>query len=409
MRELRLLSLFSGCGGMDLGFEGGFLAHEKCLPPWLLENSIESQQAHYVKLAPTRFRTVFANDIFADAKTAWASHFTKRGHNPEIYRTESIVDLVRMHQAGLQVFPANVDIVTGGFPCQDFSLAGKRKGFCSHRGHDGKLADAGAPSEETRGKLYYWMKKVIEITKPKIFIAENVKGLVNLSDVKDIIQSDFASADSDGYIVLDPRVLHSADFGVPQSRERVIFIGLRKSALRPETLEKLAENPCGINLYPQGFFSKENYVKLKHVIGDLCEPEQSADISHAYYSRAKYMGKHCQGQQEINLESIGPTIRAEHHGNIEFRRLSAENGGRYGQELSDGKQQRRLSLRECGLIQTFPPDYNFVIPCTKGRRKYLLSPSQAYKVVGNAVPPLLAYNIALRIESLWDKLFIPQL
>lgn len=77
------------------------------------------------------------------------------------------------------------------------------------------------------------MKQVIDITKPKIFIAENVKGLVNLGDVKDVIQRDFSSSDDNGYIVLPPQILHAGNYGVPETRERVFFIGIRKSALRP--------------------------------------------------------------------------------------------------------------------------------------------------------------------------------
>ena len=61
------------------------------------------------------------------------------------------------------------------------------------------------------------------------------------------------------------------------------------------------------------------------------------------------------------MDGIGPTIRSEHHGNIEFRRLSEEHGGRYEKELKEGKKERRLTPRECALIQTFPPDYSFVI------------------------------------------------
>ena len=97
-----------------------------------------------------------------------------------------------MYRNGVNVFPEDVDVVTGGFPCQDFSVAGKRKGFNSHKNHKGELIEDKEASVETRGQLYMWMKEVIEITQPKIFIAENVKGLVNLGDVKSIIQNDFS-------------------------------------------------------------------------------------------------------------------------------------------------------------------------------------------------------------------------
>jgi DNA (cytosine-5)-methyltransferase 1 len=81
-----------------------------------------------------------------------------------------------------------------------------------------------------------------------------------------------------------------------------------------------------------------------------------------------------------------------------------ENGGRYLAELKEENlEERRLTPRECGLIQTFPPDYEFVV---KGQgRKFILSPSAAYKLIGNAVPPLLAYHIAKRIEKLWSLYF----
>lgn len=260
-----------------------------------------------------------------------------------------------------------------------------------------------------------WMKEVIEITQPKIFIAENVKGLVNLDNVKEIIQSDFSSANGNGYIVLDPQVLHSADYGVPQSRERVIFIGIKKSALREGIIEQLEQNniPDRYNPYPKPTHSftdtgvdLKHFVQLKNVFKNLQEPENSNDLSQKSYSKAKFMGKHCQGQTEIKLSSISPTIRAEHHGNIEFRRLSKENNGQIESELQKGLKERRLTVRECALIQTFPPDYDFVIENKNGRKgSYLVSPSQAYKIIGNAVPPLLAYNLARRIEELWDLYF----
>ena len=411
--KLKVLSLFSGCGGMDIGFEGGFICHRKSVNPhcnWIDE--ILNQ--NWVRLKETNFTTVFANDILDIARKSWLSYMSKRGHTPELYHSDSIVDIVKRHQLGINVFPCDIDIVTGGFPCQDFSVSGKRKGFNSNKDHNGKKRIENSPSEETRGKLYFWMKQVIDITKPKIFIAENVKGLVNLGDVKTIIQKDFASADENGYIVMMPQVLHAADFGVPESRERVIFIGIRKSALKPEALKALQSDsiPPEYNPYPipTHAYTEQNKeladpVVCKDIFEGLLEPEFSSDLSQRYYSKAKYMGSHCQGQKEISLNKIGPTIRSEHHGNIEFRRLSSEHGGKIYHELSAGLSERRLTPRECALIQTFPPDYPFVKYLPYSKSRFSVSPSGAYKVIGNAVPPMLAYNIAMRIQTLWNLYF----
>lgn len=333
--------------------------------------------------------------------------------NPQIFHLTSIVDLVKMHKETGDIFPANIDIVTGGFPCQDFSVAGKRKGFNSSISHNGHKIEDDDPTEETRGMLYMWMKEVINIVQPKMFIAENVKGLVSLGDVKDIIQHDFSTAHGNDYIVLDPQILHAGNYGVPETRERVIFIGIKRSALNAQALEALAQNeiPDEYNPYPKpthnynvGIENLASPVTCLDVLKNLPEPENSKDLSQKNFSGAKYMGNGSQGQTEINLNGLGPTIRSEHHGNIEFRRLSQEHGGQNIEELNRGLKERRLSPRECALIQTFPPDYEFVF-YKQNSKKYAVSPSGAYKVIGNAVPPMLAYNIGRRIEDLWDLYF----
>jgi DNA (cytosine-5)-methyltransferase 1 len=413
---LNVLSLFSGCGGMDLGFEGGFTVHNSSVNELLNHDFIEQKYKNgFVKLKNTKFKTIFANDILSDARNAWINYFQKRGNTHGQYYQESIVDLVKMHKNGIEIFPKNIDIVTGGFPCQDFSIAGRRNGFNSQKNHRGETINVTNASIETRGQLYMWMKEVIEITKPKIFIAENVKGLVNLSNVKEIIQNDFSSVNENGYIVLTPKVLQAADYGVPQSRERVIFIGIKKSALKKEVLNELMKENISprFDPYPKpthnyssnNSFLKE-FVKLNEIFENLDEPHLSKDVSQQYYSKAKFMGKHCQGQTEIKLNNVAPTIRSEHHGNIEFRRLSATNGGKNEKELFLGMPERRLTVRECALIQTFPPDYEFVIKKGSGKEgKFLVSPSQAYKIIGNAVPPLLAYHLAKRLENIWEIYF----
>ena len=410
--SIKVLSLFSGCGGMDLGFEGGFFANKRSFsdddPDIILKIMNE-----WVKTRKTRFKTIFANDILPEAQVAWTTYMRRFGYGEELFHNNSFVELVKMHKKGANIFPHDVDVVTGGFPCQDFSVSGKRKGFDSEKDDYGKKRDIDSPTEETRGKLYYWMKQVIDITKPKVFIAENVKGLVNLGDVKDVIQRDFSSSDDNGYIVLPPQVLHAGNYGVPETRERVFFIGIRKSALCPEARKALESNkiPDEYNPYPSPSHSytiKDDKllkpVTTYDVLKDLPEPEFSVDMSQQVYSKAKYLSNGSQGQTEIKLSGLGPTIRSEHHGNIEFRRLSAKHGGKHKNELARGLKERRLTPRECALIQTFPPDYRFVMK-GKEKRGMKLSSSGAYKIIGNAVPPVLAFRIATRLEKLWTKYF----
>ncbi|MCL2323856.1 MAG: DNA cytosine methyltransferase [Oscillospiraceae bacterium] len=409
-----VLSLFSGCGGLDLGFEGDFDVLEKEInkiinPDWYFETGKIDEWKHLPK---TRFHTIFANDIRQDAKVAWTNYFVKRGISKSTYWLDSIVDLVKAHKSGNKIFPENVDVVTGGFPCQDFSVAGKRLGFNSNKNHNGNNIESDTPSIESRGQLYIWMKEVISITQPKVFVAENVKGLANLADVKSVIQNDFRSIGDNGYLVVDTRVLHAADYGVPQSRERIVFIGFKKSALNDKALHELSAKHISslYDPYPlqtHAYTKKGNEllppVNLSQAFIGLSEPEKSIDKSQQKYSKAKYMGKHCQGQTEVNLNDIGPTIRSEHHGNIEYRRLSEEHGGKYIEELQNGLLERRLTIRECARIQTFPDDYEFII--TSQDRTKSLSASDAYKIIGNAVPPLLSYHIAKRLEKNWELYF----
>lgn len=412
---LNVLSLFSGCGGMDLGFEGGFnvptaSVNSAINPHW----NVRRENENWTRLPKNRFHTVFANDIRPDARRAWTEYFSKFGIPKSDYHNSSIVDLVKLQKNnGHTIFPTHVDVVTGGFPCQDFSVAGKRKGFDSDKSHTGKIKEDNLPSIESRGQLYIWMREVIGLTQPKIFIAENVKGLTNLKDAKEIIEQDFASVCDGGYLVVPARVLLAANYGVPQSRERVIFYGFKKSELTTAALTALSSpvidpeyDPYPIPTHSEFPSECEHtlpFVTLREVLSDLPEPSEAIDTDQKKYSKAKFMGKHCQGQNEVNLQGIGPTIRSEHHGNIEFRRLSLEHGGMNKDELDAGLPERRLTIRECARIQTFPDDYKFVLP-SNGEEKGT-SASDAYKIIGNAVPPLLAYHIAKRIEDNWTKYF----
>lgn len=399
----KLLSLFSGCGGMDIGFEGGFSCLKKSINYKFHKDWIEKENKDFVNLTKTNFETVFANDIRQDAKNAWCSYFSKKGREVEhIYHTQSIVDIVKSVKNGNYSFPKKIDVVTGGFPCQDFSVAGKRLGFNSKTNHLGEHI-AEKATIENRGQLYMFMKDVVTITEPKVFIAENVKGLANLSNVKDIIMRDFKNS-AGGYLVV-AKILNSANYGVPQNRERIIFIGFLKSALTLEAKKALSKHIIDdlFDPYPQITHSNmdttlPNFVTCRDAFIDLEEPDLSKDLSQQKYSKAKFMGKHCQGQTEIKLDDVAPTIRSEHHGNIEFRRLLQEHGGKYLDELKQGKLERRLSVRECARLQTFPDDYDFVLPNR-------VSASSAYKIIGNAVPCVMAYSIAKNLEKKWELYF----
>ena len=173
-------------------------------------------------------------------------------------------------------------------------------------------------------------------------------------------------------------LIKANEYGIPQKRWRVIIIGISKDR-KIKNLElnwnNLTKNKisCTVGKY------------FEH----LKEPNETTDIAQQLYSKAAKLEKG-QGQTEIDLNNFGPTIRAEHHGNIEFRR---HKNGINKSELN--LPERRLTVREAGLIQTFPPDYIFTIK----------NEMTSYKYIGNAVPPLLAYLIADKVEELLRKYF----
>ena len=258
--------------------------------------------------------------------------------------------------------------------CQDFSHAGKRKGFQSNKTHDLK-EKVDYQKENSRGTLYKSFVEVVNRVKPKLFVAENVYGLMTMKNepIKQIMK-DFSEI---GYDV-NYQVIYCPEFGIPQTRKRVIIMGISK------------ERSGNIN---EGW----NYItknKIKCNIGKyfhhLQEPNITNDISQMVYSKAKKLEKG-QGQTEINLSSFAPTMRAEHHGNIEFRRYTNSKINTDEKDMIE----RRLTVREAGLIQTFPPDYVF------SQKKNMT----AYKYIGNAVPPLLGYLIADKISELCQKYF----
>ena len=392
----RVISLFTGCGGMDLGFEGGFDVPAECVNAALHPDWIERDHGNgWVRLRPTGFRTVLACDIRESARRIWVRNFAKRGHSPGEFVLRSVVDLVKAHRRGEFTFP-EAEVVTGGFSCQDFSTAGKRAGFRSGVDHLGRPMAADSPADECRGMLYHRMREVIGIVRPLVFVAENVDGLRSVGDALSVISSDFAAI---GYTV-SARTLYAPEHGVPQTRKRIVFIGLRTDAVVGDIADPYPALTHGSPvIFEDG---RRPCVTSGTALRGLPEPADSADPSQRSLSNAKYLAGGYQGQIEVPLGRPGPTIRADHHGQIEFRRLSIEHGGRHADEIAAGLPERRLTVRECARLQTFPDDFELVVEGSGDER---VPKTAAYLGVGNAVPPLLAYGIAMRLLEVWPVAF----
>lgn len=328
--DYKVISLFSGCGGLDLGIEGDF---------YYLGN--------YYKKNP--FHIIWANDINDKACQTYKFNF-----NDANIICEDINKILYPNQNNQMTLLDNetiipvADVVVGGFPCQDFSVAGKRKGL-----------------QAERGKLYQSMAEVIRRVKPKVFLAENVKGLIS-AEKGQAIQKIIADFSEVGYNV-SYKVFNTADFGVPQTRERVIILGIRKD-IKIEFEWPKPTHSENDNTY-------KPWVTIKDAIGDLEDNEKHESLPNHGYSKAKLCeGK--QGNTVTKADRPAPTMRAEHHGNIEFHY----------------SLPRRLSAREAARIQTFPDDFVF-----------LKSTTDAYRQVGNAVSPIFAWHMAKMLRDILKK------
>lgn len=149
---MKVLSLFSGVGGMKQGFEGVFSVHKSSVNPTLHPDWIQSAHGSFVQLVPTDFDTVFSDDIRSDAKSEWTNYFGKRRDVFGVYHLESVVDLVKREKNGESVFTDGIDIVSEGFPCNDFSVAGKRREFNSAVSDKGTKTDLGFPNVANHGQ-----------------------------------------------------------------------------------------------------------------------------------------------------------------------------------------------------------------------------------------------------------------
>lgn len=302
---MNVVSLFSGAGGLDLGF---------------------IKAGHEI---------IWANDNFQDAVKTYRKNIGTHIICEDISKISS--DKIPEH-----------DILIGGFPCQGFSVANTNRG-----------------EYDERNKLYTELLRVLIDKQPKFFMAENVKGILSLKKgaVFEMIISDFEKA---GYKV-QHKVLNAANYGVPQKRERVIILGTRND------VDFDLKHPEPTHLESSSLLNnKKSWISIGEALKNVPEPEEDHNLINHTYSKFKLKFNGYLGNRAIDPTKPAPTVTAR----------GDERGGVV--VLHHPNNHRRMSVRELALTQSFPMDFIF-----EGNN------SSAYRQIGNAVPPKMAYAIAL--------------
>ncbi len=306
MREFTAVSLFCGAGGLDIGFE------------------------------QAGFRTIWANDFDKDAcKTHknWSKAKVVCG------------DIAKVDVADIP----DSDIILGGFPCQGFSLSGPRK------------------IDDSRNVLYKHYVRIVKAKQPKIFVGENVKGLLTMADGKifEAIKAEFSDC---GYNVFS-QLVNAKNFGVPQDRERVIIIGIRKD---------LNIDDFSIPV------PKNKRMTMREALAGMPDPDPN-DVCNAPYS-SRYMSRN----RKRGWDDVSYTIPAMakqvtlHPASPNMEKLGTDLW-----KFGDNGVTRRFSWQEAAAIQTFPRNLRF--------EGDLVS---KYKQIGNAVPVKLAEYVATLVYAI---------
>lgn len=309
---MRVISLFSGAGGLDLGL---------------------IQAGHQI---------VWANDFDFDCVDTYKRNIG-----------EHIV-LGKIEDLASQDIPDG-DVVVGGFPCQGFSQANRLR-F----------------EEDERNRLYLEFLRVIRDKQPKWFLAENVRGILSLGGGKAIekIEKDFESA---GYRV-QKQLFNAANYGVPQSRWRVIIAGTRND---------LGDNQSYI--YPKPTHSKkaedgmEPWVSIGVALEGIPDPEEPHELVNHICSKYKVTNRNFTGHRTTDPNKPSPTILARGNG----------KGGVCA--IQHPRNHRRMSIREQAIVQTFPNDFEFY-----GKL------NSCYRQVGNAVPVEFARQLGRMLSEVED-------
>lgn len=364
--KIPILSFYSGGGFMDMGFE----------------------QAGFETVWSNEFDEVFAK-LHAAGITSWrksSGNTTKA----EIFNTRSIND-ISSQEIISEVFPNGLPShfgMIGGPPCQDFSINGKMKGF-----------------EGDRGKLTtLYLNKVIEL-QPTFFVMENVTGLIRKKESREYLQNLLERVEE--HYIIDRQILNALDFGVPQCRERVFFIGIKKVDLDQEMVQKgskerwfpFPENKDYKNSeskyhWPQSVTFGSKLKKPSELPIELCV--ESCLVSEKKISQvpnAREFFNLYVDEKKLNAIGEGETNRPS------FKRLHRY---KYSPTACYGNNEvhlhpylnRRLSVRETLRIQGVPDSY--VLPAE-------LPLSKKFKMIGNGVPVPLAKAVAISLRNFLIK------
>lgn len=324
--KLKVVSLFSGCGGLDLGFVN------------------------------SGFDIIFANDKDPDV---WETF--ELNHKLKIDR-RSITDIPSGE------IPEAIGLI-GGPPCQSWSLAGAMRGI-----------------NDNRGKLFYEYLRILKDKQPLFFLAENVAGILSKTHYPEFVKliKEFQNL---GYYVTY-KLVNAKDYGVPQERKRVIVVGYRKDLgkefIFPEPNGMSTSLQSAIGNLPESMPAKpknkpNDNLKIKnheHMLGGF---------STIYMSRNR---KKSWDEQSFTIQAGGRHAPL-HPQSLPMTKLGTD---KWSFDKADSSY-RRLSIRECARIQTFPDSFNFCYD----------NLSKGYKMIGNAVPVKLSEVMAKKIKADLDS------
>ena len=305
---MNIVSLFAGAGGLDLG------------------------------LINAGHNIIWANDIDKDS----CETYKKNIGNHIICEDIAKVDF--------NTIP-NSDVIVGGFPCQGFSLANLNR-----------------KPEDSRNEMYKYFYQLVGSKQPKYFLAENVRGILSLGKgevIKQIVK-DFENA---GYRV-KYKVFNTAEYGVPQSRVRVIIAGTRKDILHDLDFQ-----------FPEKIYEKDKWVSIGNALSEIPEPDENHNLLNHIYSKYKVTNRNFTGHRTTDPSKPSPTILARGNG----------KGGVCA--IQHPNNHRRMSVRESAIIQTFPLDFEFQGSMTR-----------MYRQIGNAVPVLFASYLGEELTKLEEVL-----